>query len=566
MYRLVHVEADAAAHAAVVAALADSPLPYALERLADPAGLAPPFAPGTVDALLLGARDQAAALAGIARCRRWLPSQPLIVLTDAADLVFARTALRAGAQDVVQRHARSLAVLSRILLYAIERAGAEARSRTLEAELAGLRATLDAVLATTSEAILKTDAAGTIDRATPPAAALVDLDLPLAPGIRLAERVAPAERQRLQTWLATPGAIAPTTFSFRGPGGNRLLELQPLPMPQRLSGVARLLRIAELAADFAPAPASAIAPAPAPAGGTAIATALATDDADAGSTAAQWRSQTQPAVVPAGTRPGPAIACVQPPDEAPAGGEAPIPAEPVPGQAVEAAPAAGPTSSPLVQIRALATAARWRANTATGPGETLGFLRTDPAAAEILTRVTAAAREDFDVALALDSLRVKGWQDVAADAGGGLPDRLLLEVSYGTVASRPHFDRLLTELATLPGDLAKRFLLVLQGVPKGIYVPTLGKTIRAMGASHGKPALQLPDLDTDYRNLVLGHLGLLVFVLADLKRALARDARQVAAFLARARGDGCRTIVRGATGPLAEALRTRLGIDLTVEA
>ncbi len=102
-------------------------------------------------------------------------------------------------------------------------------------------------------------------------------------------------------------------------------------------------------------------------------------------------------------------------------------------------------------------------------------------------------------------------------------------------------------------------------MPKGIYVPTLGKTIRAMGSSHGKPALHLPELDTDYRSLVLGHLSSMSMALDDLKRALARDAKQVATFLARARNEGCRTIVRGATGPLAEALRTRLGIDMTVE-
>jgi hypothetical protein len=226
----------------------------------------------------------------------------------------------------------------------------------------------------------------------------------------------------------------------------------------------------------------------------------------------------------------------------------------------------GSAASPLSQLRRLAEVATWHVSATTGNAETLGFLGTDHNAAQTLHRLSVTAREDFDVALGVDSLRVRGWQDIAQSTPEALPERLLVEVSYGTVASRPHYERLLAAIDKAPAGLAERFLLVLQGVPKGIYVPTLGKAIRAMGSSHGKPAVQLPDLDTDYRNLALGQLTFLVVAIEDLKRALARDAKQVAAFLARAQAEGCRSIVRGASGPLAEALRTRLGVDMTVEA
>jgi DNA-binding NtrC family response regulator len=146
MYRLLHIEADPTAQRAMVQALAQSPLPFALDQVADPAALAPPFDGTGIDALLLGTRDRASSLAKLARCRQWFSSQPIILLADTADLAFAREALRAGAQDVVQPSERALAVLPRILLYAIERAGAEARGKLLQAEAAGLRALLDTLL------------------------------------------------------------------------------------------------------------------------------------------------------------------------------------------------------------------------------------------------------------------------------------------------------------------------------------------------------------------------------------------------------------------------------------
>jgi PAS domain-containing protein len=545
MYRLLHVEADPTAQRAIVQALAQSPLPFALDQVADAAALAPPFDGTGVDALLLGTRDRASSRATLARCRQWFSSQPIILLADTVDLAFARDALQAGAQDVVQPGERALAVLPRILLYAIERAGAEARGKLLQAEARGLRAALDALLENVLDPILQADPTGALQGATPSAAALIGLDLPLAPGAHLAERVEPADRGRLQAFLTADAARrdAAASFAFRGPDGSRLLELQPLGVANEPRADAKLFRVAELAADFM---------------------------AEADAVTAVSRRSSPPATATANGR------CTHPDQELsyvarPSRPAAPIAhsqpaAEPAAGAAVEHTAVAGAAASPLAQLRELAEVATWHASSTTGSPEACGFLRPDEASAPVLQRLAAAARDDVDLGLAVDALQVRGWREVAAGAGEALPDRLMLEVSYGTVASRPHFERLLAEIAASSAGLPERFLLLLQGVPKGIYVPTLAKAIRAMGSSHGKPALQLPDLDTDYRSLVLGHLSSMSMAVEDLKRALSRDAKQVAAFLARARNEGCRTIVRGAAGPLAEALRSRLGIDMTVAA
>jgi hypothetical protein len=84
-----------------------------------------------------------------------------------------------------------------------------------------------------------------------------------------------------------------------------------------------------------------------------------------------------------------------------------------------------------------------------------------------------------------------------------------------------------------------------------------------MGTDHGKPALHITEPEADYRSLTFGHLTLVVMDVADLKRALAKDGKQVAALLERMRREGCLSVVRGATGALAEALRSRLGVDMT---
>ncbi len=547
MYRLLHVEADASAHAAVLAALAEGPLRFAVTQVADPDELAPPLADAAVDALLIGVRDRSSLTPHVARCRRSFPTEPLIVLTERSDLAFAQEALRAGAQDVVQRHERALAVLSRILLYAIERAGAEARGRQAAAAAAARDAVLDALFAGTTEAVLETDAVGTIRRASPAAAALLGISLPAAPGDHLAERIEAPARGRLGAFVAAAGeAATAASFGFRHGPEQRLLELQPLRLAPQASDAAagvRLFRLSELAAAFAEDPEPAT-------DRPGVAAAQAAVTAPAGSRRAE-PPRAQPATPRPKAQPAAALA-----GEHDAGGE------PEP----EATLAAAPAASPLEQLQAIAAVTQWRTTTTVGGDDALGFLVADAESAQALQRLAATAREDFDFALALDQARLKAWQDMARRTGELPAARPVLEISYGTVASRPHFERLLAELEAAPAGLAERFLLMLQGVPKGIYVPTLGKAIRSIGVSHGKPGLHVPDLDTDYRNLVLGHLAMLGIAVDDLKRALARDGNQVAALLARARGEGCRTIVRGATGALAEALRQRLGIDLTAPA
>jgi PAS domain-containing protein len=545
MYRLRHIEAEPAARKAVLTALADSPLPFTVEPVADPATPPPADGEPPVDALLLGTGGLADPLAAIGVCRHGFPDRPIILLTDVADLGFARAALRAGAQDVVQQHERALAVLSRILLYAIERAGAELRHRRLQAEAAELKALLDAVVARPFEGILQTDAVGTIERLSPAAAALLGTRLPPAPGAGLAEHVEPTDRARLAAFLAGAGTCGgePAIFTFGPQGAKRQVEVAPIALAGTVEPAPRLFRLAALDAAFGvdEAPAAAIA-----------------DEACQRRTAPSALDEAgQPGATPAsggsaGTEPTPS-------------GRAAAAAS-VRRPAAHATPSGPPALGALAQLQALATTATWHGTTTSGGGGPFGVLACDAATAATLERLTAAARENVDLALACDTLRLNAWRDLAALCPAAVPERLLLDVSYTTAASRPHFERLLAAIHADAASLAGRFQLLLQGVPKGIHVPTLGKTIRAMGTSHGRPAVQLPDLNADYRPLVLGQLEVLVLTLADLKFALAHDAKALAAFLARSRSEGCRSLVRGATGPLAEALRNRLGIDMTVAA
>ena len=217
----------------------------------------------------------------------------------------------------------------------------------------------------------------------------------------------------------------------------------------------------------------------------------------------------------------------------------------------------------LALVEGLAQTAVWRCGKTTGGEEVFGFLAADAGSTETLAELHAASAEDAELAVAVDALQLTAWKTIAASAPNSLPKHLALEVSYGTAANRPHLEQLQAQIAKLPPALAKQLVLTLRAVPKGIYVPTLAKTIRAMGTAHGKPALHLTELEADYRSLTFGHLALVVIDIADLKRALAKDGKQVAALLERMRREGCRSVVRGATGALAEALRSRLGIDMT---
>jgi PAS domain-containing protein len=531
MYRLRHIETDPAARRAVLEALAASPLPFAVEHAAAVA-LPPPAGESPVDALLLGTGGLADPLAAIGFCRQADPDRPIILLTDTADLGFARAALRAGAQDVVQQHERALAVLSRILLYAIERAGAELRHRRLQAEAAGLKALLDAVVAGPCDGILQTDADGGIERLSPAAAALLGTAWPPPPGASLAEGVHPAQRARLATFLRGAGSpdARPAVFSFGAACASRQLELAPIALAGTPDPAPRLFRLAAFEASFGVEDVKAT-----------------TASAARGSALACPRS---PARTPAAPSPG-----------------TPLPATPPEAGAAAAARGAGPSAGgALAQLQALAATARWQVDLTGGRDEPLGVLAADPAMAAALDGLVAAARENAELALACDTLRLNAWRGLAAARPDDMPKRLLLEVSYATAASRPHLERLSAAIEAAAAGLAGRLQLVLHGVPRGIHLPTLAKTIRAMGAVHGRPGVQLPDLDADYRALALGQLGLLVLTLGDLKRALTHDAKAVAAFLARSRSEGCRSLVRGASGSLAEALRTRLGIDMTVAA
>ena len=533
MYRLIHIEPDEAARRAVLRILAESPLPFAIDNATDLDAAAEAATARPVDAVLLGLAPRADALPLIDRCRTLFEQLPLIVVTETADLAFACEALRAGAQDVVVKHDRALAVLSRILLYAIERAGAAARRRNLEIEAATSRALLDALFANTSECFVQVDEAGTIERSSGAAARLIGLATPPPPGCRLVSRVHHQEAARLTALLdgpKPPSESASSTFRFAIEGTTRLLEVQPLRLDLETGHRPHLLKLTEIAADFAGEIADESPRPPLPSADQAIASARAA------SGVALAERRPEPPLQP-GVRPQ--------------------------SQSLATPPMTAVTR-PLALIEALARTATWRVVESTGDSTAWGFLVPDPKSVAALARLAAISRDDPDIALACDRLRLRAWKKLVINAPGQLPALPALELGYGTSTSGPHLGHFLGKAMTLPGGLGERWQLCLSQLPKGVYVPTLVKTIRAI-AERGKPALQLPDLAADYRQLPFGQLALLILDVGHLKAALARDSKAVAALFARAGDDGCRTMVRGASGPLAEALRSRLGIDLTVD-
>ncbi len=533
MYRLIHIEPDDIAHQAVLQALAESPLAFTVERASDPEAAAALAGERTVDAVLVASTPQPGAITAIDHCRTIFAAQPLIVLAETADLAFAREALRAGAQDVVVKQDRALAVLSRIILYAIERAGADARRRSLEREVAVAAALVDAVFANTSDCLIQVDETGAIARSSPSAANLLGLATSPPPGCLSRTLVNRREAARLQALLAdatTAGEAGPATFAFSVDGTTRLLEVQPLRLDLEARHPPRLLKLAELAAEFAIEGADERPAAnPGPAAGCNPA-ASRNHSTEAASTSTQPSAARTTAPVRPSTTPPMAAA-----------------------------------TRPMALLEALARTATWRVAQSTGEGAGWGFLLPDAKSAATLARVESVSRDDPDVALGVDRLRLRAWKKLMINAPGQLPALPALELGYGTSTNRPHLDHFLGKAVTLPGGLGDRWQLVLTHVPKGVYVPTLAKTIRALATDGGKPALQLPDLESDYRELVFGQLRLLIVDLAPLKAALARDSKAVAALLARAGNEGCKTMVRGASGPLAEALRSRLGVDLTVD-
>lgn len=538
MHQLLHIEADETVRRSVQVALAEGPLPFTVTAracLTEDITAAPP-----PDALLLGVSAGCDVAAAIERCRIVFSTAPIVVLAEVADLAFARTALRAGAHDVVTRSEKALAVLSRILVYAIERHVSETRGRAFEQSAANLARLLDALLAAPADAVVQTDAVGTIERLSPTAAALLGLDLETAIGTGLAEHLPWSERPRLAAMLHTERVASqpqPASFGVTVGGIKRVLELEPTIIVDQPADGPKLFKVSEVAADFA-------------------------IDETEPEVATTRRAAASPALV-AECEPAPAAEQPQRVQAMPERQCQPSPVSVARDEVAAVVPEEDGGQRALSLVQGLAQTASWRCGQTSGSGEAYGFLSADAGSAQTLAQLATTIAEDVDLAIAVDALQITAWKTIAASAPNSLPKHLALEVSYGTAANRPHFDQLQAQIAKLPAALAKQFVLTLKGVPRGIYVPTLAKTIRAMGTSHGKPALHLADLEADYRSLALGHLSMVVISIADLKRALAKDGKQVAALLERMRREGCRSVVRGATGALAEALRSRLGIDMT---
>jgi len=550
MYRVLLVESAIDAREAVCRALADSPLPFAVDAVDDLDAAAEAAGDPPVDAVLLAAPEPREANEAIVRCCALFASRPVLLLARTADLAFAREALRAGAQDVVAMHERSLAVLSRILLYAIERAGVETRRRALEVEVATLKAMVDALFAYTRDGFVQLDAAGTIERLSPSAADLIGRDEPAAPGCRLATRLNRRDMPRLTALLdrRAPADVA-TPVTVGVDGTARLLEIGTLPLELAAGDAPHLLKLAELAADFA--------------ADSAEATGASTEAGTAGRSAPVAHSMAPPVARTVLSTPTPDRNSRERSAAAGRPGGKTLLAE---RADVAATPPMAAATRPAALLEALARTATWRLAESAGRGERWGFLVPDPRSAAGIARLAAAGRDDPEIALAWDGLQLRAWQRLVDDASSRLPVLPALEVSYSTSASRSHLERFMTDIAGSPEEIAGAARLLLAQVPKGVHVPTLGKTLRALEAGRGKPALRLPDLETDYRALALGQLALLILDVADLKHALAKDSKAVAAFLARAREAGCATLVRGVGGTVAEALRNRLGIDLTVDA
>ena len=539
MHQLLHIEADETLRQTVAAALAEGPLPFAVTARAcvtDDVTTAPP------DAILLGVPAGSDVAAAIEGCRTAFSTVPIVILAEVADLAFARTALRAGAHDVVTCSERALAVLSRIVVYAIDRSISETRSRASEQTAANLARLLDALLAAPVDAVVQTDAAGTIERLSPSAAALLGLDLQTAIGTGLAEHLPWSERQHLAAMLRTERVASqpgPASFGVTVGGIKRVLELEPTIIVDQPADGPRLFKVSEVAADFA----------------------IDETEPEVGAT----RQAAASPVLTAACQPAPAVEQPQCVQAMPKRQCQPSPVSVARDEVAAAVPVEDGGQRALAIVEVLAQTATWRFGQTSGSGEAYGFLSADAGSAQTLAQLATSIAEDVDLAIAVDALQITAWKTIAASAPNSLPKHLVLEVSYGTAANRPHFDQLQAQLAKLPPALANQLVLTLKGVPKGIYVPTLAKTIRAIGTSHGKPALHLADLEADYRSLVLGDLALVVIGIADLKRALAKDGKRVTKLLERLQGEGCSSVVRGAKGPLAEALRNRLGVTMTVD-
>lgn len=512
MYRLIHIEPDAAKHRAVAEALTQGPYPFAVEQVRE-LGTAPPVTePETVDAVLVRGQPGGPVVDDLRRCRGWFPGRPVIVLTEVAGMTFAQELLRAGAHDVVLQQERALAVLARILLYAIERAGAERRQELLRLESSGLRALLDTLVGNPFDSVLQTDAEGLIERASPLAAKLMGLDAATLAGRHLEEQVEHSDRSRLAAFLdltASSTRPMPMTFPFLIEGRQtRILEVEPIPLGIDLARPPRLFRLAELVADFA-------------------------DEAPP-ATAAADRAEAPPEA---------------------------------PGRKGGRGGAAGPAGKSLELLGRIAKTTVWRCVlSSAAPGGRLGFLSPDAKTAEGLAGLVHLAGENAEFTLALDRLQIAAWLHLASSGSIGSRHRLVFEVSYATCTSHPQLERLRAEVADRMGELASRLIFQLRNVPAGIHLPSLAKVTRAFAKEHGRPGLELADLEQEYRLLPFDHLALLTVPFADLKRALAADAKALSSLLRRARDDGALVAVRGAAGPLAEKLRQRLPVDLTVGA
>jgi len=538
MYRLIHIEPDSAMHRAVVEALTGGAYPFAVEPAAINGKGPPVAAPESVEAVVLGGNAGGSLLDDLRRCRGWFPGRPIIVLTETPGMSFAQEVLRAGAQDVVLKQERSLAVLARIVLYAIERAAAERRQQRLQHAAKGLSALLDTIVANPVDCILQTDAGGVIERASPSALALLGLAGGLPAGLQLEERVRHDDRARLNAFFeltATAARPLPMSFPFVVDGETRLVELAPMPLGIELAEAPRLFRLGEL-----------------------VATAASRDDAAEPPPAGEPRPAPPAAAPPAAAPPAaaPPAAAVSPPAAA-------RPSVP-PASPGACAPPAGRLADRLEQ---LGKRVIWRCCLTQGvPGGRCGFLAADPGSAPALAGFAARAGDDADLALALDRLQLGAWQTLVASDLAGSPHRLVVELSYATVTSRAHLERFEAALGALGEAFGARCFVLLRHVPAGIHVPTLVKVTRTLAGVHRRPGLELTEPEADHRLLPFDHLAMLAIGFADLKRAVAADAKTAAAFLRRARNEGALVTIRGAAGPLAEKLRQRLPVDLTVEA
>ncbi len=167
---------------------------------------------GSIDVLLLDLNLRVSGgLDTLSRVQQSAPSTPIVVMTGIEDEEMAREAVRRGAQDYLVKGQGDGNLLTRSVVYALERSRAEQRRRESEARLRVLTHQVPATLWSTDRQLRVLSAVGKSRR-------LLNLDLSDSARPTIQEVFAPATRGPIQFHeKALEGSTASGTFEL---GGN----------------------------------------------------------------------------------------------------------------------------------------------------------------------------------------------------------------------------------------------------------------------------------------------------------------------------------------------------------